>query len=97
VGLSGSANGTGTAAQFYNPNGLVVDSSYNVYVADTSNSILRKITSAGVVTTVAGQTGTYGSADGTGTGAQFYYPRGITIDSSGNLYVGDTWNYTVRK
>jgi len=96
AGSIGSANGTGTAALFYNPNGLAVDANYNVYVADTSNNTVRKITSAGVVTTIAGYAGSYGSADGTGTAALFYYPRGIAVDASGNVWVGDTWNYTIR-
>lgn len=89
----GFANGTGTAALFNMPMGIAVDSSGNVYVADTGNYLIRKITSAGVVTTVAGSNGTSGTNDGTGTGAQFYNPAGIAVDSSSNLYVVDEAAY----
>jgi sugar lactone lactonase YvrE len=92
----GSANGTGTAASFNNPTGVAVDSSGNVYVADCSNFMIREITSAGVVTTLAGST-TYGSANGTGTAARFYNPNGVAVDSSGNVYVADYDNNMIRK
>ena len=94
-GAVGSANGTGTAAQFNNPRGIAVDSLGTVYVADTSNHQIRKITAAGVVTTLAGST--YGSTNGTGIGAQFAYPYGIAVDSSGKVYVGDSQNNLIRK
>ena len=84
----GSANGTGTGAQFYRPYGVVVDASGTVYVTDTYNNLIRKITSAGVVTTLAGS-GALGFADGTGASAVFRTPIGLTIDTSGNLYVAD--------
>jgi hypothetical protein len=96
-GVSGSANGTGTAAQFNNPVGIAVDSGSNLYVADTLNHTIRKMTPAGVVTTLAGTPGVYGSANGTGTAAQFFYPRGIAVDSGSNLYVADSINSTIRK
>ncbi len=91
----GFADATGTAARFYFPNGVTVDGGGNVYVADTSNQKIRKITPAGVVTTLAGST--YGFADGTGTAAKFFTPRGITVDGDGNLYVADTFNDKIRK
>ena len=93
----GSTDGTGAAAQFNTPNGVAVDSAGNVYVADTDNSTIRKITSAGVVTTFAGTAGSTGSADGTGVAAQFNYPSDVAVDSAGNVYVADTNNSTIRK
>jgi len=92
---NGSANGTGTSASFYYPRGITTDGTI-LYVADTSNNLIRKIViSTGVVTTVAG-TGSSGSANGTGTSASFNYPFGITTDGT-NLYVGDSSNNLIRK
>ena len=91
----GFADGTGTAAQFDTPMGLVVDSNGNVFVLDKAR--IRKITPAGVVTTFAGGA-TAGYLDGTGTAAQFANGlSGITIDANNNLYVTDTGNLRVRK
>ncbi|HEX2688525.1 MAG TPA: alkaline phosphatase PhoX, partial [Kofleriaceae bacterium] len=67
AGMSGSADGTGTAARFGNPTGVAVDNDGNVYVADQSNYTIRKVTATGIVTTLAGTAGMSGSADGTGT------------------------------
>ena len=78
-GSAGSANGTGTAASFYRPHGVAVDGSGNVYVADVDNHLIRKITSAGVVTTLAGS-GSSGSANGTGTAASFNKPTGVAVE-----------------
>ena len=95
-GTSGFADGTGSAAQFYSPGGVAVDSSGTVYVADTYNQLIRKITPAGVVTTLAGS-GTAGFADGTGSAAQFNYPQGVAVDSTGTVYVADANNHRIRK
>jgi len=97
AGTSGSTDGTGNAARFYYPRGLGVDNDGNVYVADTYNHTIRKVTPAGVVTTVAGLAGTSGSADGTGNAARFYRPYDVSVDTNGNLYVSDASNYTMRK
>jgi len=93
----GAANGTGAAAQFWGPSGIVVDSGGNLYVAEYLNALIRKISPTGVVTTYAGQTPHAGSADGAASQASFRYPFGITADSSGNLYVADSNNDTIRK
>jgi sugar lactone lactonase YvrE len=97
AGSSGSADGAGTAARFNSPSGATVDGAGNVYVADTLNHTLRKITSRGVVTTLAGSPGIVGSVDGTGSEARFQGPQGLAIDGGSNLYVADTNNHTVRK
>ena len=94
-GTQGVADGVGSAAQFNFPFGIAVDASRNVYVADRNNHRIRKITPAGVVTTIAG--GTQGYLDGTGALARFNHPEGITVDASGNIYVSDSQNHRIRK
>ena len=97
AGHSGSADGTGIAARFSNPSGVAVDNAGNVYVADTSNGTIRKVTPTGVVTTLAGLAGSFGRADGTGSAAQFADPVNVAVDSAGNFYVADYYNSTIRK
>jgi sugar lactone lactonase YvrE len=97
AGQSGSTDGTGISARFKRPNSVAVDSSRNLYVTDGLNNTIRKITSAGVVTTVAGTAGTFGVRDGLGEMARFDGPGGIAVDSSGNLYVSDTYGARIRK
>jgi len=95
-GIASFADGTGAGAFFHNPADVVADAAGNLYVADANNHRIRKITSAGVVTTIAGD-GTVGHADGTGTAATFRMPSGIAIDAVGNLYVADSGNSLIRK
>ena len=95
--ISGSADGTGSAARFSGPSGVAVDSAGNVYVADKWNQTIRKVTPAGVVTTLAGMAGSWGSADGTGSAARFWDPSGVAVDSAGNVYVADNLNDLIRK
>jgi NHL repeat len=100
VGNFGSADGTNSSARFNAPNGVAVDSSTNVYVADYGNDTIRKLRSSGtnwIVTTIAGFPLSAGSDDGTNDFAEFHFPSGLAIDSSGQLYVADTFNYTIRK
>ena len=96
AGNPGSADGIGRAARFHNPNGVAVDSTGNVYVADWGNQTIRKVTPAGVVTTLAGLAGSSGSADGQGSTARFFHPSGLAVGPAGNLYVADAGNHTIR-
>jgi sugar lactone lactonase YvrE len=91
----GFAEGTGTAAAFNAPSGIVVDASGMIYVADAGNHRIRMITPAGVVSTLAGS-GTPGSTNATGTAAQFNFPVAVSLDGSGNVYVADSNNHLIR-
>ncbi len=97
AGTPGSADGTNGSARFNQPYGVALDGSGNVYVADSMNNAIRKVTPAGAVSTVAGLAGNYGYADGTNSAARFSYPFGIAIDDNGNLYVADAYNHLIRK
>lgn len=97
AGNAGSTNGTGSAARFNLPEGIAVDTAGNVFVADTFNHTIRKVTSAGIVTTFAGSAGSFGSTDGTGSAARFRFPYDIAVDTAGNVFVADTDNHTIRK
>ena len=95
-GAAGNNDGLGTAAQFHIPTGIAIDAADNLYVTDYNSHLIRKITSNGMVTTIAGN-GFAGNADGVGTAAQFYSPFAITIDAMGNLFVADQLNHRIRK
>jgi len=92
---SGDQNGVGTAAQFNGPQGVAVDKSGNVYVADSNNHRIRKITPGGTVSTFAGSTSGY--QDGAAATALFRAPYGVAVDESGNVYVADSGNHRIRK
>jgi sugar lactone lactonase YvrE len=97
AGAPGPVDGTGKAARFFGPSGLAVDGAGNIYVADQSNFTIRKITPAGVVTTLAGRAGSQGSMDGTGSAARFNSPTGVAVDREGRVYVADARDETIRK
>ena len=97
AGITGSVDGTGSAARFANEMGMAADSVGSIYVADQANHTIRKLNLAGEVDTVARRAGYSGRADGIGSNARFRWPYGIAIDRSGNLYVADTFNHTIRK
>jgi streptogramin lyase len=96
----GSADGTNESAGFASPNSLTVDHSGNLFVSDTANYTIRKITPVGtnwVVTTIAGTASNYGFVDDTNGAAEFDLPQGIVVDASDNVYVADTGNNVIRK
>jgi sugar lactone lactonase YvrE len=96
TGTPGYSDGAGTRVQFNAPDDLVVDKAGDLFVTDSQNHAVRKITPTGVVTTVAGN-GTAGAADGAGTNAFFNQPMGIAIDPAGNLFVTEWSGQRVRK
>ena len=92
----GFADGAASAARFDTPSGLALDDEGNLYVADTGNHAIRKITPQGAVSTLAG-TGVAGFRDGPGAQARFNGPIGVAVDHAGNVYVADTYNDRIRK
>jgi sugar lactone lactonase YvrE len=96
AGTSGSADGYGAAARFNAPTAIAVDARGNLYVCDTGNHVIRKVSPSGMVTTVAGLAGTSGSSDGIGSSVRLSAPSGIAIDANGTIYIADTGNHTIR-
>lgn len=96
-GTSGNSDGQGSNATFKVPRGIAVDSHANVYVADTDNHTIRKITPSGVVSTWLGTAGASGNKDANGTAARFANPHHLVFDASDNLYIADSTNNIVRK
>jgi len=94
-GVQGSADGIGAAASFTEPRSVAIDTQGNLFVTD--GSVIRKITPARVVSTIAGMQGLFGSVDGIGTAARFRTPDGIAADALGNLYVADPAGTSVRR
>jgi hypothetical protein len=95
-GVSGAQNGPAAQATFNSPNAIAIDSLGNVYVSDSGNNVIREITPAGTVSTLAGQVGVIGNSNGTGTQATFDYPTALAVDQNNNLYVADNGNSEIR-
>jgi hypothetical protein len=97
AGVAGNTDGIGGNASFSLPYGIATDGAGNVFVTQISSHTIRKITPAGVVTTLAGKAGVTGHEDGIGADARFYFPHGVATDAVGNVYVADYGNNTIRK
>jgi len=97
VGYSGD-NGPDTGAWLDDPNSVAVDASGNLYIADSSNNCIRKVSASGIITTVAGDgSAGYSGDNGLATSAELNRPYGVAVDASGNLYIADTYNQRIRK
>nr|WP_052019701.1 stalk domain-containing protein [Paenibacillus sp. JCM 10914] len=96
VPVGASHDGTKETAVFNEPSGMDTDLYGNIYITDTKNHQIRKISKDGMVTTVAGD-GIIGDEDGTGTGARFYHPQDVAVAADGTLYVADTLNHSIRQ
>ena len=93
----GTNDGAANAARFNFPEGVAVDKFGNLFIADCNNHTIRKMTSEGIVTTLAGSSGHPGSSDGNGAMARFLYPSGVAVDNSKNIFVANRLNHTIRR
>ncbi len=96
-GLPGKADGPANIASFNHPMGIAIDAARNLYVADTFNHSVRKISAEGEVTTIAGRPLIFGATNGAGTKASFRYPTSLVVDGQGRLFVADSGNNIIRK
>lgn len=94
---TGFADGKASESLIDRPHGIAVDNKGNIFFCDMKNHLIRKIDNKGIVSTIAGEKGKSGIKDGVGKNAQFSQPEGIVVDSKGNLFIADTYNFTVRK
>ena len=97
LNASNSRDGLVATSEFNNPHGLALDEAGNIYIADRYNHTIRKITQAGIVSTIAGTTGVKGSRDGMGTNALLNEPWGLAVNKSGEVLIADTKNNKIRK
>jgi sugar lactone lactonase YvrE len=97
AGISGSTDGAGHTALFNQPDNLAVDAAGSLFVADTGNATVRKVTAAGAVTTIAGMPGIAGWGDSSGGIVLFNQPHSLAIDASASLFVADTGNAAIRR
>ena len=96
TGFSGDG-GAATSAQIYNPTGIALDGGGNLYIADFYNHKIRKVTPAGIISTVAGSSYGYSGDGGAATAAQMATPEGVAVDGDGNIYIADNGNNCIRK
>jgi sugar lactone lactonase YvrE len=96
-GVAGGEDGQGQVARFRNPTGIAIDSSGTLFVADSSNCTIRRITPAGSVTTIAGSAGMCGFDEGAGSRARFAHPTGLAVDINGDIFVADRANHLIRR
>lgn len=96
MGVAGTGDGTGVQARFNTPSGIAIDAAGFLFVTDTGNHTVRKLTPAGVVSTIAGTAGQSGFTDAQGSAARFNSPLGIAVAANGTLYVADCGNHLIR-
>lgn len=95
-GAAGHQDGIGDGALFNDPMGLIRDAQGYLYICDARNHVIRKVAPGGVVTTLAGQPGVSGAANGVGSAARFNFPADIAVSPDGTLYVADSGNHSIR-